>query len=113
MERTCTSIVTSFNERVTKKDIIPPHQWIDASLYLNVLIGDEHDKLYRLEQECARYKAEIVKSGESVAHAKAMLEAEDIYREAKKQKAFIGQIEEFIRLAKKQATLKDNEIMGY
>lgn len=107
--RTCASVIESFNKAVKDRQVIPGSNWIDAALVLNVMIGDEHDILFDLEQQCSKFKAALVSEGNSVAHAKSMLEAEDMYRAAKKQKAFIGQIEEFIRLSKKQATLKDNE----
>jgi hypothetical protein len=111
--RTCNSIIDYFNNAVREKEMIGPHRWMEAALFLNSLIGEEHDKYFEAEQQCARFKAALISDGDSVASATAKLEAEDIYRTMRRQKAFISQVEEFVRLAKKQATLKDNEMLGY
>lgn len=94
---------------VEEKHPIDAHIWVDACQKLNVLIGDEHDKLFDLQQKVAQMKVTYIQEGDTVAKAKSKVEAEDVYRDMQKQKARIGQIEEFIRIAKLQARLKDNE----
>ena len=49
----------------------------------------------------------------SVAFAKTKVEAMDIFKEMKKQEAKVARIEEFIRISKIQARLKDSEIRNY
>lgn len=94
---------------VEDKHPIDAHVWVDACQKLNVLVGDEHDKLFELQQSVAQMKVSYISEGDTVAKAKSKVEAEDVYRLMQKQKARIGQIEEFIRIAKLQARLKDNE----
>lgn len=112
-ERTTDSIMAAFDKRIREKVPTSPHEWVEAASYLNVLIEDEHDKLYNLEQTVAKMKAEYIKGDYSVAAATVLVETEDIYRDYRKQKARIGQIEEFIRIAKVQARLKNEEIKNY
>jgi hypothetical protein len=102
-------------ETVENKLPISPHTWVDAALKLNVLVGDEHDKLFNLQQQVAQIKLTFLKEDEkkNVSAAKMRTEASDTYREMRMQEGKIKQIEEFIRIAKLQARLKDSEMRGY
>ena len=111
-ERSIDTILEWFESTVSAKLPIPPTKWIEAGEFLNVLIGDENDKLAELEQKVAQEKLELMKGSESVAEAKMKIEATDIYKEAKKQKNKINQIIEFIRLAKLHARIYSEELRG-
>lgn len=88
---------------------IDAHTWVNAAQKLNILIGDEHDRLFDLQQNVAQMKVRYLSEGDTSAAAKSKVEATDAYKEMLRQKAKIEQIEEMIRLAKVQARLKDNE----
>lgn len=107
------SILSYLQEQVERKIPLAPSIWVDAAQKINVLLGDEHDKLYDLQQVIAKVKAEYIVKGDSVAKADALVRATDIYTEMKKQEAKIKRIEEFIRIAKIQARLKETEFRGY
>ncbi len=107
------TILSTLEEWVRDKKMIDAHTWVDASQKLNVLIGEEHDKLYTLEQSIATAKVTYLDCGKSVAEAKTRVEATDTYKEMMKQRSKIKQIEELIKIAKLQARLKDNEIRNY
>lgn len=102
-------ILSTMKGWVETKTVIDAHTWVDASQKLNVLIGDEHDKLFDLQQKVAQMKVAYITEGKSVSDAMSRVEAEDLYRDMQRQKARISQIEEMIRIAKLQARLKDNE----
>lgn len=102
-------IIEFLKESVEEKKVLPPSIWLDAAGKLNVLLGDEHDKLCELQQQVAEEKARFI-SEHSVAKAEVLVEAMPIHTDMKKQKAKITRIEEFIRIAKIQARLKDNEM---
>lgn len=111
---TTDKIIDYLQTKVENKEPIHASVWLDAAQKLNILIGDEHDKLYDLQQKVANLKVkfyEDVKEGEkpNVSKAKMYVEASEEYKELHKQKAKIGSIEEFIRIAKIQARLKDTE----
>ena len=111
---TIDSIQKHFEDSIQQKLPIGPGVWIDAAQKINVLLGDEHDKLYVLEQQVAEMKAvHISDTGFSVAKANAIVEASPITTQMKMQRAKIGRIEEFIKIAKVQARMKDNEYRGY
>lgn len=96
-------------QKVSNKESIPAGHWLEASLYLTVLIGEEHDKLLELQQEIAKMKYEQITKGSKVNQANAFIETTDIYKTYCKQKAFIEQVEELVRISKLQARMKDNE----
>lgn len=102
-------ILSQLKEWVEEDAVIDAHQWINEAQKLNVLISEEHAKLFNLQQIVAKNRVELIEKGDTVAKAKAKVEAMDIYKEACIQKAKIDQIEEMIRIAKIQARLKDNE----
>lgn len=111
---TTDTIIDFLQERVENKEPIHASIWLDAAQKLNILIGDEHDLLFDLQQQVANMKVryyEDIKEGEkpNVSKAKMYIETSDVYREMNKQKAKISRIEEFIRIAKIQARLKDTE----
>lgn len=110
---TTDTIITHLKSMVEQKIPVAPSMWVDAAMKLNILIGDEHDKLLDLEQQVARMKVAYLTDGDTVAKAKAKVEAEDIYKESRKQKAYIDQINEHIRIAKVQSRLKSDEMRGY
>lgn len=110
---TTETILGHLKKQVEQKLPIPPSLWLEAAMKLNVLIGDEHEKLFELEQIVAQKRMESIAEGDSVAKADAKVEATDEFRLMRRQKAYIGQIEEQIRIAKAQAKLKDTEMSNY
>ena len=99
---TCKFILDQMQERVENKVPVDPSWWIDASFKLMVLIGDEHDKLADLESTIAQKKAEFIERGDTASKATILVEAMPEYKQMKRQKAYIDQIIEFVRLAKKR-----------
>ena len=110
MERTVDTILAKLEEQVVENAILPPTTWIDASMALNALLGDEHDKLFRAQQGLAQRKALIVESGKSVASANLTIQGSDEWVDMKIQEAKIGRVEEMIRCAKIRARLADSEL---
>lgn len=107
-------IISTMKQWVEDKHPISPTKWIEASAKLNLLIGDENDKLYELESKIAKERAELLSQDKmTVAKANVLIEATDDYKEYRKQNARIKQIQEFVRISKKQATLSDTEFKGY
>ena len=106
-------ILEAMKGYVTSKQQIPPSLWLDAASKLVVLIGDENDKLFELQQKVAETRKRGIEAGDSVAKSKVMVEAMDCHKEMRKQEAKIEQIWEFVRIAKKRASLTETEFKGY
>ena len=108
---TVDSILGYLKETVEQRQIIPPSKWADAAQKLNVLLGDEHDKLYDLQHQVANIKLAHLDEDpkRNVSAAKTKVEATDEYRELRKQEAKCKRIEEFIRISKVQARLREAE----
>ncbi len=110
---TCDTILEWLKEQVEHKNIISPSLYLDACQKLNLLISDEHDKLFTLQKEVARQKIQWIEDGKSVAEAKTRVEGSQEYLYMKKQEAKIKQIEESIRIAKIRSRLKEGEFNNY
>lgn len=109
MEITTDLILHTLQDWVENKTPVSPDRWVDACLKIVVLLGDEHDKLFNLQQEVAKMKANYLAQGETASASKIKVEATDLYKEMNKQKAKIDQIEEMIRLSKIMARMKNDE----
>ena len=103
------NILEWLSDMVKSKKVLDAHTWVDTAQKLNVLIGDEHDRLFELEKQVAQAKMIHIEDKKSVSEAKLRIEATPLFREMQKQKSIIKQVEEMIRIAKLQARLKDNE----
>ncbi len=112
---TVDTILNWLQESVENKRVIDAHTWTDACQKLNVLLSDEHDKLYDLQQKVAQEKVKLLDSipKPPVIEAKTRVEASELYKGMKVQEAKIKRCEEAIRIAKIQARLKDNELRNY
>lgn len=108
--RTIETIINDLSGLVKNKVAISTEHWLEAAQYLNVLIGNETDKMAELEMQVAQKRVEFIQEGDSVAKADAKIEATELYCDMRKQKAKIKQVEEFIRIAKKTAQIKSDEM---
>ncbi|MHA1401636.1 MAG: hypothetical protein ACTSQE_14900 [Candidatus Heimdallarchaeaceae archaeon] len=107
-------IIDTMKSWVEDKEPISPAKYVEAAAKLNVLIGDENDLLYSLEHFLAIKKRDLLsEENMTVAKANSYIEALDEYKEYRIQGARIKQIQEFIRIAKKQATITSEEYKGY
>lgn len=105
MERTAETIIASFTKRVSEQEIIPPDHWMQGAIFLNVLIGEENNKMITLEQEYMKEVIKWIDLDKSNAEAEKRAKATESYTNYKRQKAFVAQCDEFIKLSKKQATI--------
>lgn len=110
---TCKSVSDALKTAILNNQVIGPHEFIDAAQKMNSLLGDEHAKLYDLQQKVAQMKAELIANGDKATTATIKVDASDTYKEFCLQKAYIGRIEEHIRLAKLQSRLASEEAKGY
>ena len=107
---TALTIMETMKKWVEDKHPISPSQWLDASAKLNILRGDLDDFYFELESELANKKKDVLSSQDiSVAKVDVIIKAENQYLEMRKLGGVIGRLEEFIKIAKKQASLKNEE----
>jgi hypothetical protein len=102
-------IISQMHLMVEDKRPIAPSWWIDAAAKLNVLIGDDQDKLYELQSSLAKMKSAYIEEGKTSAAANALIEAEDEFLEMQKLKGKVKQVEEFIRISKIRAKMQDSD----
>ena len=108
---TIDTILDWLHTQVEEKLPIDAHTWLDACQKITVLLGEEHDKLFDLQQKVAQAKVDVLdKLDMSNAEAKTRIEATDIYKESRRQEARIKRIEEMVRIAKIQSRAKDFEM---
>lgn len=110
---TCESISEALKTAILNNRPIGPHEFVEAAQKMNSLLGDEHEKLYDLQQKVAQMKSDLISQGDKATTATIKVDASDEYKQFCVQKAYIGRIEEHIRLAKLQARMSQDEARGY
>ena len=112
---TVDTILNYLQEKIEQKEPIAPTVYVEAAQKLNVLLSDEHDLLFSMQQGIAKKKVELLsrEAKRNVSAVKLMIEATDEYLAMRMQEAKIGRIEEFIRIAKIQARVRETEMRGY
>ena len=106
---TIDSIIDYLKDKVEQKIPIAPTLWLNAAQKLNVLLGNENDRLAELFQSTRKIIIAHIEEDKSATESKARMEMTDVYKEYNKQKAKIVQVEEFIRLAKAQSRVRNEE----
>jgi hypothetical protein len=107
-EKVSTDTILNFlHKSVEEKMQLNPEAWIDAAHKLIILLGDEQDKLFELQQEVAKLKLTWLDSQDkrNVSEARIRVEGTDEYKNYKKQEAKCKRIEEFVRVAKKRSDI--------
>ena len=107
--QTASDIMGVLQRWAEEKRPIDAHEFLDAATKLTLLLGDESDKLFNLEQNCAIERVKLLDEGKSVSDARTRVEAYDAFREARSKKALIERITETIRLAKLRARMGQEE----
>jgi phage gp16-like protein len=99
---TSQTILEELKELVEKKTPLDANVWLERAGELNILLGDELDKLAIKKSEIAQMRLEVFKTMEkkSVAEAKLITEASKEYLEMQKQENLCNVIIEFVRIAK-------------
>jgi len=111
---TTKQILTKMQEWASERKALSPSSWIDACQRLNVLLANDADELVTKQHEVAKMKSLLLSSKDSkVNKATVAIEATPEYLEVKKLEAHIKRCEESIRIAKKRATMADNELKNY
>lgn len=109
MLQTADDILAVLETWAAEKQVIDAHQLLDAATKLTLLLGEEANELFALEQNIAQEKVKFLEMGKSVAYANLHVAASQHYLEAKVKAAKIKRIEEMVRLAKLRSRLADNE----
>ena len=109
---TIDTIIEDLKDKTEQNIPISPVIWLNAAQKLNVLLGNENDRLAELFQATRKIMIANIEEGKSVSEAKARMEVGDFYKEYNKQKAKIEQVQEFIRLAKAQSRIRNEEYLG-
>jgi hypothetical protein len=107
---TAIHIIDTMKKWVEEKQVISPAIWLDACLKITILKSDFDDRYFELESELAQKKADLLSKEEmTVAKADTIIKADPSFLEMRKLGGQIKRIEEMTRIAKKYATLKDEE----
>ena len=100
-------IINILREKVENKTAqFDSNFFIETAAKLNLLLGDEMDKLAELHQKVAQLKLMFLESQDkkiNVSEAKVRVEASNEFLEWKKQDLKCRRAEEFIRIEKKMS----------
>jgi len=90
---------------------VAPGMWVDEAFKLLAFVSKENDKLVDLETKVALEKWNYKFSFKcSDAEAESYKRTLEVFNQMKKQEALVKLLDEYIRMAKKRATLADTEI---
>lgn len=106
MDKVTTDTILSYlQDQVENKKVMNADIWQDAAFKLNLLLGDEHEKLEDLRTAIANMKLELMKDQAklNVSAVQVQVEASQEWKAMRLQEHKVNRIEEFIRLAKIQA----------
>ena len=107
MELITTDTILGFlKDAVQSKRALNPDIWLDAAFKLNLLLADEHILMEDLRLGVAKKKLSLIKAQEkrNVSAAELEIEASEEHRAMKLQEHKVDRIEEFIKIAEKNAT---------
>ena len=101
------TILGYLKELVESKKSIPREVWLECAFKLNLLRIDEAQLYNKMRQTVAQKKLEILKgqAKKNVAAADVEVEATNEYTFARDQEDKIWSIDEFIRIAKRNADI--------
>lgn len=101
-------IISILKDKVEKKEAqFDANFWVESALKLNLLLGDEHDKLANLAFEVAQLRGSILQqqTKNNVSEARMVVESSPKYLEYRKQELKVKRIEEFIKIAKRMSSV--------
>jgi hypothetical protein len=110
---TVDTILDWLKKQAESRAVIDPSMFVDAASKMVMLLGDEQDILYELQQAESQVMVSFIESGDSVAKAKLKVQALDIHRSVKKQEARIERCYELVRLAKIRSKIASDELRSY
>jgi hypothetical protein len=107
-----TEIINYLTNAAETRQILSAEDYLRAARTLVLLMGDEKDKLIELESKIANMTIDLKNENKDmpISEVKLRRDAWPEYRDMRKQKAFIEQIVEYIRLAKAGARLAEEEM---
>ena len=105
MEINADTILNYLSDATQAKKMLSPEFYLEASIKLLTLLGQETEKLEDRRMEVAKMKLAIFEGQEkrNVSEAKLRIEATEEYREYRKQEDKVERIKEIIRVSKKLA----------
>ena len=105
---TAKSIMEALAELAENKGDLDWHMWMDGAMKLTALLQTEEEELAEMEHRLIRMKAAWVEEGKPANQAKLLTEADPLYLDVLKKRAFVKRCDETIKMAKKHATLSSD-----
>lgn len=104
-EKTADEVIAFLHDAVARQKTLNPAVWIDAAFKLNLKLDKEHEDLENKRSIVANKKLEIMKLQDkrNVGAAELEIEASPEYKAFRLQQHKVDRIEEFIKIAKKNA----------
>ena len=102
-----------YKEMMAERKPIPPAIWVETAMRMNVLVSEIDDEICDLKASIADIAVLCLDEGKSSSEAKIRANSGTLYKRYLRAQAKREQIEEFIRLSKIRARMKDEEFKGY
>ena len=105
MLNTFDSLLDSLSAIAKKQGVVGAETYMQIAEKLSVLLQEEQEKLIDMEYDLALARKVLLDDKKNATETRLIVEASELYRNARKQKSKIDRAIETIRLAKKHATL--------
>ena len=109
MGNTAKGIMDSLEKLAQERGHLDAFTWLEGAVKLATLLQVEEEKLAEMEHRLIQEKAMHVENGKPANQAKLLVEATPLFLEILKQRAFIKRCDAVIQLAKKHATISNDQ----
>ena len=99
------SIMEQLEMLAQERGVLDWQTWLTGAVKLTALLQSEEDELAEMEYALIRMKAAMIEEGKSAIAAKHLVEADPLFLDILKKRAFIKRCDATIAIAKKHATL--------
>jgi hypothetical protein len=107
---TAHSVMEALERLAQDRGVIDWQTWLEGATKLTALLQNEEEILAEKEHALIKMKARLIEEGRPANQAKLLVEADPLYLEVMKQRAFIKRCDAVILIAKKHATLSSEQM---
>ncbi len=112
-ENTTDKILEAMKKMVEQNIPVAPDVWLRGCYKLLVLISDERNKFFDLQQKVAQMRNVLLDDPKiSFSKAKSMIEATPEFKEMRKQEFKVKDILELVRVAKQMSRSVNDELIS-
>ena len=104
---TAPEILNEMQNRVLNDEPISPASWVESALRINAMRGELDNRLVGLEMILGDNIAKLINEGKPATVADKLSRTGETYKQYLELRAELKRIDEFVRLAKRRASINE------